>query len=232
MAKAYTAHPAHIAFLMDGNGRWAKRRLLPRTAGHHAGVKALTDTISNCIDFNIKYVTFYAFSTENWKRPAEEIETLFQMFRDFMRDNAGKYREKDVRIIILGDKTKFPEDMQEIFERIERETAHCRTLNACFAFNYGARDEILLAAKRMSDANDSDYSHANFSRYLYTAGIPDPDIIVRTGGDIRLSNFLLYQAAYAELFFCKCFWPDFNKSELKKILKEFAKRDRRFGGIK
>lgn len=206
--------------------------MLPRNMGHRAGVSAIIRTINNCVRLGIPYVTFYAFSTENWKRPQSEIDALFSMFREFLKDNRDDYKKRDIKVISLGDITKFPQDVQDDIYTITKDTEGCKTMCLAFAFNYGARDEIVLAAKKMSEAGDNDYSVDNFKKYLYTAGMPDPDIIIRTSGEMRLSNFLMYQAAYSELYFCKTLWPDFDYRHIVKVIKNYNKRDRRFGSLK
>lgn len=222
--------PVHLAFIMDGNGRWAKNRLLPRNAGHRAGVLAVKNTIQNAIDLNIKYITFYAFSTENWKRSKEEINTLFDIFREFLRDNKDIYKDKDIKIIILGDMARFPDDMQTSINEIVEDTKNCSKLVVSIAFNYGSRDEILRAAKLISQ-NKEEINEENFKKYLYTKDIPDPDMIIRTSGEMRLSNFMLFQCAYSELYFIDKNWPDFNYNEFVKVINEYGRRNRRFGSV-
>lgn len=222
--------PSHLAFIMDGNGRWAKSRLLPRKAGHLAGVNAVEKLIENCIKLNIKYVTLYAFSTENWKRSPEEIDALFNIFRDFFKKCKNKYKDKDIKLNILGDISKFPIDMQQSINETLEDTKDCKLLTVSIAFNYGAIDEILRAIKLLKDSN-KDINEHNFRKYLYTDGIPDPDMIIRTSGEMRLSNFLLFQAAYSELYFTEKFWPDFGYRDLVKAINEYCKRNRRFGAV-
>jgi undecaprenyl diphosphate synthase len=222
--------PQHIAFIMDGNGRWAKERLLPRSAGHTAGVYALKRVIQSAYELGIRCVTFYAFSTENWKRPKEEIDALFDIFRNFLRENREEYLKKDIKLVILGDMSRFPDDIRRQVEEFGEKTKDCGRLAVSIAFNYGSRDEIMMAARKLCQ-NGLEFTEENFRRCLYTRDIPDPDIIVRTSGEMRLSNFLLYQAAYSELFFVKKYWPDFGYNDLVDIINRFSKRNRRFGSV-
>ena len=222
--------PAHLAFIMDGNGRWAQKRLLPRKAGHRAGVIAVKNIIESAYELKLKYITFYAFSTENWKRPPEEINALFDIFREFLKDNKVSYKERNIRIIVLGDIGRFPLDLQKAINDIVAETKTCDLLTVSIAFNYGSRDEILRAAKLIKESGE-DITAENFRKYLYTKDIPDPDMIIRTSGELRISNFLLYQAAYSELYFTNIYWPDFDKKELIKAINSYSDRVRRFGSV-
>ena len=222
--------PKHMAFIMDGNGRWAKKRLLPRKAGHKAGVVTVQNVIDYAFELKIKYITFYAFSTENWKRPENEINTLFNIFREFLKTSKNKYKDKDIKLIVLGDLKKFPEDIQISANELIKDTNNCKSMVVSIAFNYGSRDEILRAVKLINE-NNEEITDDNFKKYLYTKDLPDPDIIIRTSGEKRLSNFLLYQAAYSELYFINKNWPDFNYKDMVKAIKEYAKRNRRFGGV-
>lgn len=226
-----TSNIKHIAFIMDGNGRWAKARMLPRQAGHKAGVKAMVDTIENCASLKIDYVTFYAFSTENWNRPKDEIDALMGMFKEFLDNQADYCIKNNIRVKILGDETVLSKEIKNLVDAIMQKTVNNTGICVCIAFNYGSRSEIVRAAKLMKNLNDNEFTEEVFASKLYTDGVPDPDIIVRSAGDLRLSNFLLYQSAYSELFFTKCFWPDFNIKELKQIINDFNFRTRRFGKL-
>lgn len=222
--------PAHIAFIMDGNGRWAQKRLLPRKAGHRAGVTAVKKIIDAAYDIGVRYLTFFAFSTENWKRPKEEINSLFDIFREFLKGNKTNYKDKGIRLIVLGDVARFPLDLQNAISDIAEDTRDCRRLTVSIAFNYGSRDEILRAARLIKESGE-EITEENFKKYLYTKDIPDPDMVVRTSGELRLSNFLLYQVAYSELYFTEKYWPDFDKKELLKAIDAYAQRVRRFGAV-
>jgi undecaprenyl diphosphate synthase len=222
--------PAHIAFIMDGNGRWAQKRLLPRKAGHRAGVTAVKKIIDAAYDIGVRYLTFFAFSTENWKRPKEEIDSLFDIFREFLKGNKTNYKDKGIRLIVLGDVARFPLDLQNAISDIAEDTRDCRRLTVSIAFNYGSRDEILRAARLIKESGE-EITEENFKKYLYTKDIPDPDMVVRTSGELRLSNFLLYQVAYSELYFTEKYWPDFDKKELLKAIDAYAQRVRRFGAV-
>lgn len=220
---------SHIAFILDGNGRWAKKRGKERLFGHKAGLISAQNTINSCIEFGIKYVTMYCFSTENWKREKNEVEGIFKIIEDFIDTKLDVCIEKGVRIRILGDKSKFSESMQNRLDLIETKTVNCDVINVNLCLNYGARDEIVRAINLIISNKLDKIDYSDLSSYLFTSDLPDPDFIVRTSGEQRLSNFLLLQSAYSELYFPKVFWPDFNKRWLKKCLKEYSKRHRRFG---
>lgn len=223
--------PRHIAFIMDGNGRWAKRRFMPRNYGHRAGVAALKKLAAEVFALGIPYMTVYAFSTENRARPKEEVDGLIELIRTGVEDLTAEVIEKGVRVRFPGDASFFPADVAGLLRRVEEKSrgGTAGTLN--IALNYGGRDEIVRAARRLSDAGGP-FDAEHFAGCLDTAGVPDPDMIVRTGGEKRLSNFLLWQAAYAELFFVGTLWPDFGRRELYKVLKEYAGRERRFGRVR
>jgi undecaprenyl diphosphate synthase len=220
--------PQHIAFIMDGNGRWAKQRLLPRNMGHRAGVRVVQNVVDYALELKLKYITFYAFSTENWKRPEEEVSALLDIFREFLSSGLKRYKDKDIKLNILGDISRFPRDIQEAIRDALKNTADGKTLTVNIAFNYGGKDEILRAVKLIKDSNE-EITEENFRKYLYTRDIPDPDIIVRTSGEMRLSNFLLFQSAYSELYFMTKFWPDFDYNDLIDVINEYGKRNRRYG---
>ena len=221
---------------MDGNGRWAAKRGLPRPAGHKAGADNLRKIMDACRNRGIKYATFFAFSTENWKRPKEEVDALMRLFYDYL-DEADRFTGKKARIMFLGSKEPFPEKLRERMIKLEKNSAGYDSMTIMFAMNYGGRDDILYAAKRLAqlcadgDITPYDIDEKTFSGMLYTGSAPDADLIIRSSGEQRLSNFLLWQSAYAEFYFTDTLWPDFNEKELKKALDSFASRSRRFGGV-
>ena len=229
--------PTHVAIIMDGNGRWAKARGLPRTMGHKAGVDALRETVRNAADFGISYLTVYAFSSENWSRPASEVSDLMGLLKIFIRRDLAELHRSNVKIRIIGDRATLPADIKILLEEAEILTRENSRLNLVIAFNYGSRDEIVRAAKQLaSDVKSGqllpdDVTMDAINDRLDTAGIPDPDLLIRTSGEMRLSNFLLWQAAYAEFVFLPCLWPDFNRDRFSEALKIFEQRDRRFGGV-
>lgn len=219
---------SHIAFIMDGNGRWATRRGLPREAGHQQGAKRVREIVDAAGRFGIEHVTLYAFSTENWKRPPQEVDALMTLISKYIDELLAD--PPAVRIRFIGDKTPLSPTLCEKMQRIEGETAsYPRTLN--IAVNYGGRAELCHAVNTLIATGKDAVTEEDISAHLYTAPIPDPDLIIRTGGDSRTSNFLLWQAAYAELAFTPTLWPDFTERELCRILKDFCKRHRRFGGL-
>ena len=222
----------HIAFIMDGNGRWAKKRLLPRKVGHREGVKALERVINACEKRGIKEVSFYAFSTENWSRPQEEIDALFDMVRKFADNELKSYVERNMTVRFMGDVTKLPKDTLDALNKITsavRQNGEGMVVN--IGLNYGGRDEIVPAVKALVDSGE-EITKENIESRLYTKGMSDPDVIVRSSGEKRLSNFMLWQSAYSELIFIDDLWPDFNAATVDSIIDEYAKRTRRFGGLK
>ncbi len=230
--------PRHIAFIMDGNGRWAKKRSLPRSAGHAAGTEALREIIRACDELKIEVMSIYAFSTENWNRPKDEVQALMKLITRYFLSEIDELCEKGVRIKILGDLEAFPVEQKAALENAQARTKDNKGLKLNIALNYGGRAEILMAARRISEKclrgemRPEDLSYDDFSRETYTAGDPDVDLLIRTSGDQRLSNFLLWQTWYAEIIFNPVFWPDYNREQLIKDLHEFASRDRRFGKVK
>lgn len=221
--------PKHIAFIMDGNGRWAEKRNKPRDFGHRAGVLAVEKIVKYSHSIGIKYLTFFAFSTENWKRPKEETDTLFGILRSYLNKKPDEYTEDSIKVNILGDITKLPKDLQESCTNIIEKTKLGKSLILNIALNYGSRAEILRAVKLLSDKK-LEITEQNFSANLYTAGQPDPDLIIRTSGEMRLSNFLLYQSAYSEFYFVRTLWPSFSVDAYKKAILYYQSRKRRFGG--
>ena len=230
--------PGHVALILDGNGRWAKKRGLPRTMGHKEGCVTVEKTVEIAARMGIRYLTVYGFSTENWKRSAEEVGALMQLFRYYMVRLLKIASANNVRVRMIGDRSRFAPDIIEGINRLERETADNTGLTFVIAVNYGGRDEIRRAAARLAedcvhgkvDADQIDESL--FSSYLDTAGMPDPDLLIRTSGELRLSNYLLWQLAYTEIVVTDCLWPDFNQEEVEKAIVQYNKRDRRFGTVK
>lgn len=222
--------PKHVAIIMDGNGRWATKRLLPRKAGHREGVKCIQRIVADIFALNIPYVSLFAFSTENQNRPKDEVESLFQLmtkyFGTFLEDSI----KNDIKLRFMGDLLFFPEELRKIINDAVAASKNCKKGTLNIALNYGGRAEIIRAAN-LAMAQGKELTQENFAKFLYTDGMPDPDILIRTGGEMRISNFMLYQSAYTELFFTPTLWPDFGKEELYSILEQFSKRNRRFGKI-
>ncbi|KXG75785.1 isoprenyl transferase [Thermotalea metallivorans] len=230
--------PVHIAIIMDGNGRWAKKRGLPRTAGHKAGVEALRDIIRTCSRLGIKYLSLYAFSTENWKRPQEEVNGLMQLLVLYLRKEVEELHENHVKINVIGDIQGLPENARQEVEAAVARTENNDGLVVNIALNYGGRAEIIQAVKEISrraKRNELDIEAIDeeiFSKFLYTKGIPDPDLVIRPSGELRISNFLLWQIAYSEFWFSNIYWPDFTGKNLVEAIIDYQKRDRRYGGVK
>ena len=229
--------PAHIAIIMDGNGRWAKARGLPRAAGHRQGVEAVRRAVRAAADQGIDWLTLFAFSSENWTRPAEEVSDLMGLLKLFIRRDLAELHNSGVRVRIIGDRANLKKDIKALLEEAEALTRANTRLNLVIAFNYGARDEIVRVARQLAadaeagNLRPQDIGGDTISARLDTAGIPDPDLIIRTSGEMRLSNFLLWQAAYAEFVFLDCFWPEFSAEHLAEAVAIFKMRDRRFGGV-
>ena len=228
--------PQHIAVIMDGSGRWAKRRLLPRSAGHSAGARAFKTIARYCNRIGLKYLTAYAFSTENWSRPPEEVRAIMDLLRDYLKD-AHNFKEDNIQVKFIGDLEKLDADIIDLINEAEDGSKDATGLKLNIAVNYGGRDEILHAVRAIAaDAkagrvDPSALTEADISSRLYTAGQPDPDLIIRTSGEYRLSNYLIWQSAYAEFSFPTVLWPDFTPRHLEEALNDFAKRHRRFGGV-
>ena len=221
----------HIAFIMDGNGRWAKRRALPREAGHKVGANVFKDIVRYCINIGIDTITVYAFSTENWSRPRNEINELMKLLRDFLKEAEDKDDENKTKYIFLGDKNALDEKLAEQCRELESMTAsHKNTLN--IAFNYGGRAEIVHAVNEALKAGKSEITEQDIEQNLYTSSSPEPDLIIRTAGELRLSNFLMWQSAYSELYFTDVLWPDMTRKDVDMAIYEFSKRKRNFGGVK
>lgn len=230
--------PRHVALILDGNGRWAKKRGLPRTFGHKEGCKTVEKTVEIAARMGIDYLTVYGFSTENWKRSAEEVGALMQLFRYYMVRLLKIASENNVRVKMIGDRRRFDEDIIEGINRLEQETRENTGLTFVIAVNYGGRDEITRAARQLAEevrdgkVKAEEITEERFASYLDTAELPDPDLLIRTSGEIRLSNYLLWQLAYTEIYVTDCLWPDFNEEELKKAIVQYNNRERRFGGVK
>ena len=230
--------PAHVAVILDGNGRWAKKRHMPRTYGHMQGSKVVEDMLYVADDLGIKYFTVYAFSTENWKRSIEEVGTLMNILRKYLKDCVKKAMKNNVKCRVIGRKEELSEDIIESINNLEEKTKNNTGLNFTIAINYGGRDEIVRAVRKIADKvkageiETSDIDEAMISDNLDTAGIPDPDLLIRTSGEQRLSNYLPWQLAYTEFYFNDVPWPDFNKAELEKAIEKYNGRDRRYGGVK
>lgn len=230
--------PKHVALILDGNGRWAKKRGLPRSMGHKEGCVTVEKTVEIAARMGIEYLTVYGFSTENWKRSAEEVGALMQLFRFYMVRLLKVASANNVRVKMIGDRTRFDQDIIDGINRLESETKDNTGLTFVIAVNYGGRDEITRAVKKLAEdclagkQSAEEITEQVVASYLDTAGMPDPDLLIRTSGEIRLSNYLLWQLAYSEIYITDCLWPDFNRDELIKAIEQFNQRDRRFGGVK
>ena len=229
--------PNHIAIILDGNGRWAKKRGMPRSFGHVKGCENLEDICEVAKELGVKYLTVYAFSTENWKRSKEEVDGLMKLFRNYLKKCIKISQKNNMRVKVIGDITAFDSDIQESIEKLEDFSKDFTDLHFQIALNYGSRDEITRAVNRMLEDQkagklETPVSENTISRYLDTAGIPDPDLMIRTSGELRLSNYLLWQLAYSEFYFTDVPWPDFKKEELVKAIEKYNERDRRYGGVK
>lgn len=228
------AIPRHVAIVMDGNGRWAKRRMMPRVFGHEQGVEALVRTVRTCVERGISYLTVFAFSSENWKRPEEEVSGLMSLVLVAVAKHVSKLAEEGVRIRIVGDRSAVSEKVRASWDKAEAATAHNNRMVLSVAFNYGGRWDIVQACQRAvaEGLSPQQISEAQLSRFMALSHAPDPDLFIRTGGELRISNFLLWQVAYAELYFTDCLWPDFDATQLDAALAAFASRERRFGDVK
>lgn len=229
--------PRHVAVIMDGNGRWAEQRGLSRTAGHKKGAEALKKLLPYMRDKGVSYVTLYAFSTENWKRPPEEVRTLMDLFRSYLDGDIAELKKQGVRVSFIGQRDRFPADLAAKMTTLENETRNLSGFHVVLALSYGGRDDLVQAVRRLAarvlggEINIDNLDTAAIAGALSTAGIPDPDLIIRTSGEQRISNFLLWESAYSEYYFPKVFWPDFTPAEFDKALAEYALRHRRYGGL-
>ena len=222
--------PTHIAIIMDGNGRWAKERNLKRTAGHEKGAVIVREITSYCAKIGIKYLTLYAFSTENWNRPKLEVEFLMRLLEKHLKKELSVYLENGIKFRAIGDLSKFSKSLQNTIRVTEEKTANGKNLTQVLALNYGSRDEITRTVNKMIK-NNIEITQDNISKNLDTSFMSDVDMLIRTSGEIRLSNYLLWQNAYAEMFFTKTYWPDFDKNELDDMISDYRNRERRFGGV-
>ena len=223
--------PRHIAIIMDGNGRWAKKRGLPRTAGHKVGAETFRKIALQCKALGVEYLTIYAFSTENWKRPADEVSTLMSLLKKYMQEAIDTMERDKMKLRFFGDLSALSPELQDLARRANAVADRVEGFQANLCINYGGRDEILHAAK-LCAASGEEMTEENLQKHLYSAGIPDPELIIRPGGELRLSNFLLWQCAYSEFYFCDTLWPDFGEKDLDEAIVAYQQRDRRFGGVK
>ncbi len=229
--------PVHIGIIMDGNGRWAKKRFLPRSAGHRAGASNFRTITRYCSKIGVKYLTMYAFSTENWSRPADEVGALMGLFKEYLEEALRDFMDENIRVRFIGDVSAFPEDLRKLIQEVEEASAPKTGMVLNLAMNYGGRAEITRAAQAFArevaagERRPEDLTEELFSSYLYTGGQPDPDLIIRPSGEERLSNFLLWQGAYAEFVYFDILWPDFKTSDLDEAIRIYSSRQRRFGGV-
>lgn len=229
--------PRHVAIIMDGNGRWAKRRGLPRTAGHAAGAENFRTIATYCKEIGLEYLTVYAFSTENWKRPAEEVCAIMGLLKKYLLEAIGRMERDKVKMCFFGDLSPLPEELRLLCEQTREISRHYEGVQVNICLNYGGRDEILRAARAFAldcaqgRADPNHLSEAAFSGYFFSKGVPDPDLVIRPSGELRLSNFLLWQSAYSEFYYTDVLWPDFSKDELHRALAAYQSRSRRYGGV-
>ena len=231
------APPRHIAIILDGNGRWAKRRGLPRTAGHAAGSENFRKIATYCKNIGVEYLTVYAFSTENWKRPGDEVRTIMRLLSKYLHEAIDTMERDHIKMKVLGNVEGLPAELQELVRKTDEISKRYEGFQANICLNYGGRDEIVRAAMRYAadvkaGKATGELDEAGFGDYLYSAGIPDPELLIRPGGEERISNFLLWQCAYSEFYFTDVYWPDFTTEELDKAIAEYHRRDRRFGNVK
>ncbi|MFW6124279.1 MAG: isoprenyl transferase [Acidobacteriota bacterium] len=227
--------PQHVAVIMDGNGRWAKKRNLPRVEGHRAGSKAVREVVETCSRIGIKYLTLYAFSKENWKRPKKEIKTLWKLLSDYIKKETNVLVENKFKLNVIGQMEQIPEKTKKDLKKVINITRNNDRFFINLALNYSGRSEIIEAVKKLMNTDgisQKDLNEDFFSHYLYTSGIPDPDLLIRTSGELRISNFLLWQIAYSEIWVTPVLWPDFNRRHMLEAIVEFQERERRFGDIK
>ena len=234
----FTRLPRHVAIIMDGNGRWAKKRGLPRTAGHAAGAENFRTIATYCKEIGLQYLTVYAFSTENWKRPADEVSAIMGLLKKYLMEAIEKMERDRVKMCFFGDLTPLPEELRLLCEQTKEISKHYDGVQVNICLNYGGRDELVRAARAFAEdcvsgrADPNHLTEQQFGGYLFSRGVPDPDLIIRPSGEIRVSNFLLWQSAYSEYYFTDVLWPDFDKNELHRALAAYQHRQRRFGGVK
>ena len=229
--RANARPPRHIAIILDGNGRWAKKRGLPRTAGHAVGSENFRKIATYCKNIGVEYLTVYAFSTENWKRPSDEVSTIMKLLGKYLHEAIDTMERDHIKMKVLGDVDGLTPELQALVAKTEEISARYDGFQANICLNYGGRAEILRAARLCAEAGE-DWAEENLGKHLYSAGMPDPELIIRPSGELRLSNFLLWQCAYSEFYFCDTLWPDFTRAELDKAIIDYQGRDRRFGGVK
>ena len=222
--------PKHVGFIMDGNGRWAKLKGLPRAKGHQAGLKRVDDVLQLCQKYGVQYVSLYVFSTENWSRPQSEVDHLFDLAREYLKKSKN-FLKKDIKVLVSGERDRLPKDLVDSMEKIQQETKDCKSLVLNLCINYGGRTEMVYAINKILSSG-KEVDEKSIAACLYNPELPDLVLVVRTSGEMRLSNFMLFQAAYAELYFTNAHWPDFDESEFVKMLSSFNKRERKFGDIK
>ena len=224
--------PRHIAFIMDGNGRWAQKRGLPRIYGHAKGVKTVENVINLSKEFGIPFITLYAFSTENWKRPKEEVEFLMELLREYLKSNLERFKRENIRLSFIGRRDRIPQETLRWMEKTEEETKYCSAIWVFVAVDYGGRDEIIRAINKLLKKGKKEIDETTFKNYLdFPPEVPEPDLLIRTAGERRISNFLLWHIAYTELYFTDTLWPDFGREDFVKALEDFSKRKRKFGGL-
>jgi undecaprenyl diphosphate synthase len=223
--------PKHLAIIMDGNGRWARERGLPRIAGHYEGVKRAEEVVYACQELGVEFLTLYTFSTENWKRPKEEIKSLFELFENYLTKKVPELKKRGIKLKFIGRRDRLPKSTLTVIDYAEEETKDCRSLTVILAVDYGGRDEIIRAINKLLNSGIKSITEEQFTQFLDLVGVPDPDLLIRTAGEERISNFLLWHIAYAEFYFSPVYWPDFTKEELIKALEDFSCRERRFGAV-
>ena len=221
--------PRHVAIIMDGNGRWAKKRFLPRTAGHKVGLDTFVDTVDSCSDLGIEYLTVYAFSSENWNREATEVKALMELMSRGIVKYEPEMVRKNIKLKLMGDLSRFEDKYRNALVGVQERLENNTGMTLCICLSYGGRQEIVHAVNSLIAEGKTNVTAEDISSHLYSAGVPDPDLVIRTSGEYRISNFLLWQSAYSEYYFADVFWPDFNKEELLKALESFSKRERRYG---
>ena len=222
--------PRHLAVIMDGNGRWAKERGLPRIAGHYEGVKRAEELVDACIDLGIRVLTLFTFSTENWKRPESEVKALMRLLEGYLKENSNKLTKKGIRVSFIGRRDRLPESLLREMERVENLKPYEEKIKVVLAVDYGGKDEIIRTVKKLVEMG-MEIREDTFKSFSDLGDLPDPDLLIRTGGEKRISNFLLWHLAYTELYFTDTYWPDFHKDELLKALEDFSRRERKFGAV-
>ncbi|WP_448587301.1 isoprenyl transferase [Thermocrinis sp.] len=226
-----TRIPKHLAIIMDGNGRWAQERGLPRIAGHYEGVKRAEEIVYSCQELGVEFLTLYTFSTENWKRPTTEVKALFELFESYLSKRTAELRKKGIRLRFIGRKDRIPRSTLRVMREAEEQTKDCNSLTVILAVDYGGRDEIVRAINKLLKSGLESITEEEFSKFLDLANTPDPDLLIRTAGEERISNFLLWHIAYTEFYFSQVYWPDFTKEELMKAIEDYSCRKRRFGAV-